>query len=371
MRVISRMIARRVAGRSFVVFSFVGVIILTTQVLNQASKLIEASTSLWLVAQLLALFVPTIAVVILPVAFLIAVIQTYDGMDENLEAAVVQASGAGPWTLLAPTVLMGAGVAAIVLLTSLFIEPAANRSVRDLLGAVQLDAIQIIATDGVLREVEPGLFVRGGARSGDGQIKGIFILDRRRASGEILYVAERGQLVREQGRIRLEIFNGTLLVRNRAGEEEQRVSFGKYITEPESLFGAVETKFGARHASTVDLLQQLGAEKAPRARSELVRRATDWLYPLVFVALAALLTSRAVPSRQAVFRRWRLPLAVLIGGGLRVLGLALVGPAGQSTVALGAAFAVPLGGALIFGVAAGLRASASGGSGFRARGARA
>lgn len=355
MRVISRMMARRVAARSLAVFGFVGVIILTTQVLNQASKLVEASSSLWLVVRLLVLFVPTIAVVILPVAFLIAVIQTYDSMDENLETAVVQATGAGPWTLLAPAGLVGAGVAAIVLLTSLFVEPAANRAVRDLLGTVQLDAIQIIATDGVLREVEPGLFVRGGAQSDDGQINGIFILDRRRDSGEILYVAERGQLVRDQGRIRLEIFNGTLLVRNRAGAEEQRVSFGKYITEPEAFFGTVETRFGARHATTAELLRQLGTDNDARARSELVRRSTDWLYPVLFVALAAALTCRAVPSRQAGLRRWRLPLAVMIGGGLRVLGLAILGPAGQGVLALAAAFALPLGGALIFGILAGQR----------------
>ena len=86
-------ILRHFAARSLAVFGFVGVIILTTQVLNQASKLVEASSSLWLVARLLVLFVPTIAVVILPVAFLIAVIQTYDSMDENLETAVVQATG--------------------------------------------------------------------------------------------------------------------------------------------------------------------------------------------------------------------------------------------------------------------------------------
>src|SRR3989338_978674 len=349
MRVISRMMARRVAARSLAVFGFVGVIILTTQVLNQASKLVEASSSLWLIVRLLVLFVPTIAVVILPVAFLIAVIQTYDSMDENLETAVVQATGAGPWTLLAPAALVGAGVAAIVLLTSLFVEPAANRAVRDLLGTVQLDAIQIIATDGVLREVEPGLFVRGGAQSDDGQINGIFILDRRRDSGEILYVAERGQLVRD-----------------RAGAEEQRVSFGKYITEPEAFFGTVETRFGARHATTAELLRQLGTDNDARARSELVRRSTDWLYPVLFVALAAALTSRAVPSRQAGLRRWRLPLAVVIGGGLRVLGLAILGPAGQGVLALAAAFAVPLGGALIFGILAGQRIT-----GLRANGGRA
>ena len=47
--------------------------------------------------------------------------------------------------------------------------------------------------------------------------------------------------------------------------------------------------------------------------------------------------------------------AVVIGGGLRVLGLAILGPAGQGVLALAAAFAVPLGGALIFGILAGQR----------------
>lgn len=366
MRVIARLMLRRIAGRTLAVFGFVGVIILTTQVLNQASKLIEAATSLWVVARLLLLFVPTIAVVILPVAFLVAVIQTFDGMDENLETTVVQATGAGPWLLLWPTVIAGGAVAGIVLLTSLLVEPAANRAVRDLLGAVQLDAIQIIATDGVLREVEPGLFVRGGVRTATGQIDGVFIFDNRRARGEVLYTAQSGQLLRDQGRMQLQIFNGTLLVRNRSGAEEQRVSFGKYITEPEAFFGNAETSFGARHTATADLLRQIGDtsaanddKAAARARSELVRRATDWLYPLVFVALVALLTSRALPSRGQGWRRWRLPLAVLAGGGLRVAGLALIGPAGQGGLGMAAAFGVPLAALCGFAALAARRATGS------------
>lgn len=350
MGVISRMMLVRIAGRSLAVFVFVGVIILTTQVLNQASKLVEASSSLWLVARLMALFVPTISVVILPIAFLIAVMQTYDSMDESLETVVVRATGAGPWLLLAPSVLMASLIAGVVLLTSVFVEPAANRAVRDLLGAVQLDAIQIIATDGVLREIEPGLFVQGGARSASGKLEGIFIFDRRRPSGEILYVAESGALVRHEGKLQLEIFNGTLLVRNRAGGEEQRVSFGRYVTEPESFFGNPETLFGARQTATFDLIATLKAAPDARTRSELVRRFTDWLYAFVYMALVAALTARAVPSALSAWRRWRLPVAVMVGGGVRVAGLALIGPAGTSLWALVLAFAMPLG--LLTGLAA-------------------
>ena len=118
--------------------------------------------------------------------------------------------------------------------------------------------------------------------------------------------------------------------------------------------------FGARQTATGDLIAALDSAPDARTRSELVRRFTDWIYAFVYVALAAALTARAVPSPMSAWRRWRLPVAVMVGGGVRVAGLALIGPAGSSLWALVLAFALPLGLLLGLGGFAVWRALASG-----------
>ena len=341
------------------VFLFVASIIMTTQVLNQTLPLIDASSNLTMAARLFALFLPAIGVVVLPFAVLVGLIKTFDTMKEDSETTVIFAIGVHPSFVLVPVGVMAFVLSMIVLVTSVVIEPMTNRAVRGIVNTLRFDAINILASDSVLRELEPGLFVRGGPRSDDGTIQGVFILDRRNLPAEILYVAESAHLALKDGKTRLTMTNGVVQARDTTGRDSQSVAFGQYITDPEYFFSDLPGTFGALQTPTLELWQALQGnvdvgQGIPAMKVELVRRATDWLYPLVYSCLAAWLIMLNTASRGAMQRPsgWILPTAIALGGVIRVASFAALGRAGVSPIAAVGSFVLPIGCILLFGALA-------------------
>lgn len=346
MYLIQRRILRKILSQTLFVFCFVGVIVTTTQVLNQVFRLIDASSNLLVALKMFGFLVPTITVSVLPLAFLIACINVYDQMDEDRETVILTGTGAHPGFTLVPAGLIAAGLAGLVLYLSLMVEPQANRVVRETINSLKFDALKIIAGNGVLREVEPGLFIRGGGYDEEGLIDGLFILDRRNPAEEVSYVAQTGEIVETNEEAQLILFNGSIQIRDLSDDNVHRIRFGRYVTEPAALFQpAQQGSFRPRQTSTADLARMVAAEDnhlytVSSMRKELIRRYTDWLYPLVFASIVAFLVLTTRPSRRGT--RWRLPVAVLTGFLIKATGLVLLGNAGSGGFAATASFAMPV-----------------------------
>ena len=137
MALIQRMILRRLAQRMTLAFALVGVIGVTTQIMIHVVEIVDGGGGALLMVRMFALLLPTVAVVILPVAMLVALVQTFDGLDEAMESTVLRAAGASPWFLVAPALWLGAGVAVAVLAMSIWLEPVANRGLSRVVGALK------------------------------------------------------------------------------------------------------------------------------------------------------------------------------------------------------------------------------------------
>ena len=346
MHLIQWRILWKIVAQTLFVFCFVGVIATTTQVLNQVLRMIDASSSLWVAVQMFAFLVPTITVSVLPLAFLIACINVYDQMDEHRETVILTGAGAHPGFALVPAGLVAGALAGLILFLSLQVEPAANRSVRDTINSLKFDALKIIAGNGVLSEVQDGLFIRGGGYDEDGNIDGLFILDRRNPAEEVSYVAQSGQFIEDAESVQLVLFNGSIQIRDVAADSVHRIRFGRYETEPDALFQEPSNaSYRPRQTGTAELQQMLSAQDnrfytLGSMQKELIRRYSDWLYPLVFASIVAFIVLSTRPSRTGA--RWRLPTAVLTGFVTKALGLVLLGAAGSSGFAAVASFAMPL-----------------------------
>ena len=328
-----------------ITFVLLGAIATTTQVLNQLYKLIEASSDFSFAFRLYAFLVPTVTVTILPVAFLIGIMGVYRAMEEDREAVIVAASGAPLSFIIKPALYLGAIVSVIVLLVSTFVEPLANREVRNSIALLTTDIAEYVASQGILTEIRPGLFVRGGTRSADGEIQGLFILDRRDPAQEVIYIAEGGRVAEDDGDLVLEMFGGMIHVRDTATGRVHRFEFGHYLSSVPWFEGAGALAYRPRETTTPVLLAtrlggtDLGFQRS-EARSELVRRFTDWLYPMAYLGVAAVVLIVARGNRFAY--RWMMPTALVLGVGIKAIGLAMIGSAGTATWAVVAAFVIPL-----------------------------
>ncbi|MBV0912354.1 LptF/LptG family permease [Anianabacter salinae] len=358
MTLIQRLVFRKIAVQTVLVFAFVGVIVTTTQVLNQLFRMIDASSSIWVAAQIYVYFLPTITVTVLPLAFLIACINVFDQVDDDRESIVLTGAGAPPRLLLVPAGLLALIVSAAVVTLSLFIEPRSERALQTTFNELTFDALKIIAGDGTLQQVMPSLFVRGGGVTPEGNINGIFILDRRNPNEETTYVAERGVFVEEDERTLLRLENGSIQIRASGARDANKIRFGRFVADPDEMFGRTGgASYSVRQTLTSTLVQGVlnpgtTGLAPPTLVKELVRRTSEWLYPVLFFGICAFLMMRSRFSRGSM--RWRLPVAVLIGFAFKAVGLTVIGGAPGSAAFIAAAYLLPVLGAIVF-LIAGLR----------------
>ncbi len=345
MKLLQWSIFKRMSVNTGITFLLLGAVGTTTQVFNLLYRLIEASSNFGFALRLYAFMVPTVTVTVLPVAFLIGVMGVYRSMDEDREAVIVAASGAPMWFIMKPAIYLGAICSVIVLIVSTLVEPVANREVRNSIALLTADIAEYVASQGILTEIERDLFVRGGTRSADGEIDGLFILDRRDPAQEVIYVAEGGRVAEDGDDLVLEMFGGAIHVRALETGKVHRFEFGSYLSSVPWFEGAETLAYRPRETNTDDLIaaRVAGTElnfRMSEARSELVRRFTDWLYPAAYLGVGAIIIILTRGRRFAY--RWLVPLSIGVGVPVKAAGLTFIGAAGSQNWAVIAAFVVPV-----------------------------
>lgn len=351
MKIADRLVVSRILVTTTLVCAVLLVLMATTQLLNQATRIIDASGGWVVVLSLAALSVPGVIATLLPLAWLIGVMQAYGAMRANSETVVLMGTGKGPAFLLRPAIWLALSVAGLMLLNSVFLEPAANRKGREIIHALIHDAMSVAIKDGVLREIEPGLFVRAGPADVDGAAQGFLLYDRRQRPSEALLLGQSAQLSRDTGGASiLEVLGGQMLVRELDSGAVYSARFGTFRAASDTLLTGFSTHYRPRETSTAELVALVRADGAAvDARRELLRRLTDWLYPLSFCALAAWLTIRADKNSRAWQARAGLNMATALMLGIVVKVTGLTVPqltSGMAAAALGVL--VPMGATALF-----------------------
>ena len=125
--------------------------------------------------------------------------------------------------------------------------------------------------------------------------------------------------------------------------------FGTFRAASDTLLIGFSIHYRPRETSTAELIALAGEESAVDARRELLRRLTDWLYPLAFCALAAWLTIRADKNARA----WQaaaglnMAIALMLGIVVKITGLTVPQmTSGMAAAALGVL--VPMGATALF-----------------------
>jgi lipopolysaccharide export system permease protein len=329
------LVLRRAAFGTLVIFGFAGGMLVSSQVLNQTTRLIDASaspiTALWFFAG----FLPSATVVILPITFLVALTNTFMSMVEDNEATVLLATGMHPARIVLPGFGLAAVLSGLVLAISLWVEAPMNRRIDQTIHQLLSQSMTLLASDNTLREIDRGLFLRTGDALAEGQVSGVFLLDRRQWPAEEVYTADSASFEYVEGTPQFVMLDGVLQARDGAGAEMVTVNFRRFSVGLSFFYAQSATNDGPLRTDTGLLWTQWWERGDRRARAELARRASDWLYPIVFAAIAAGAFFHNAARTGARDRRFRWPMLMVIGvaGLLRVLGFALLGKAEGSLVA--------------------------------------
>lgn len=321
-------------------------VIWLTSALRQLDLITAQGQTLLVFLTVSSLTLPTLVAVIAPVALLVAVIYGLNRLNGDSELIVMSAAGMSPARLLRPFLALGAAVALLVAVLTIYLIPASFQELRDLISRIRADFVANIAQEGQFTTLDNGVTFHYRERSGQALL-GIFMQDQREEGRTVVYLAERGQVIEHNGGSYLVLENGSVHRQRPNAEDSSIVAFGRYAIDLAALNQETgDLVYKPRERSTGDLLLPDRSEgyyqfQAGRFRAELHDRLTAWLFPLavVFIAFAAL--GQAKTTRQG--RGAAVAAAAVAVIALRIALFAASSAAVRSPAALLAVYGLPLG----------------------------
>lgn len=345
MRQIERYIFRIALGATLACLIGLTGTIWLTQALRELDLVTAKGQTLLVFLFVTGLSLPTLVVVIAPVALFIGTIYALNKLNGDSELIVMSAAGMPPRSLLRPFLTLALFVSFLVGFL-VVVMPASFQELRDVITRVRGDFIANVVKEGQFTQLDNGITFHFRERGPGGTLKGLFIQDRREAGKTKVYLAERGNAADVEGQSYLILENGSVHQQQKDSRDSSILTFERYTIDlaafapPDS-----DTIYKPRERSTAQLLFPDTTEgyyklQKGRFRAELHDRLSACLYPLalVFIAFAALGDPRTTRQGRGV----AVAGAILAVVALRIGGFAAVSAAARSPAAVGAVYGVPI-----------------------------
>lgn len=308
-----------------IVVSLTGVIWIT-QALRGIDLMTGQGQSILVFLGVTGLAIPLLAMIISPIALLIAVMHTLNRLATDSEIIVMNAAGLSPGRLLRPFLFATCVVSLLVAFLSLYLAPECMRALRRWQTEIGADVLTNILRPGEFQKLGP-LTIRIQGRQPGGLLVGIFIDDQRNPSERIDILADRGTVQKNERGSFLILQDGNLQ-RFEAGKREPAlVAFASYAFDLSQFSNAVQSvTYGPRERSMGDLISPPPDDPVFKRipgefRSELHDRIFAPIYPFVFVLMAfAILGAPRTTRQNRNFAIGVLVVGILV---LRIAGFGL------------------------------------------------
>ncbi|MFS8035565.1 LPS export ABC transporter permease LptF [Xanthobacter sp. AM11] len=332
--------------------AFVGVVVVlagmiwATQALRQLDLVTSQGQTIIAFVAITSLTMPTLVLVIAPAALFIATAYTLLKLNGDSEVVVMAAAGMSHWRLLRPLIILAVLVSLFCALLAVQAVPASLAMFRAQVTKVRADVVSFVAQPGRFVNLTQGLVFHVRERAANGVMRGIFINDAREKEIST-YLADRGQIVDNDGGIFLVLENGS--IHRRGGEKATNssvVEFQRYAFDLSSLAPnsqGVDIKPMERPLSYVlnppagDMYVRFFPG---RYREELHKRLSAGLYPLAFFAIAAAALARPRSTRQS--RGAALTAIIPAMGVVQIGNFALAGQLKTQVAAVPLIYALPI-----------------------------
>ncbi|WP_414471548.1 LPS export ABC transporter permease LptF [Microvirga sp. M2] len=323
-------------------------VIWITQALRELDLLTGKGQTIVIFLTVTGLSLPALISVIAPVALFMATIYTLNKLNGDSELIVMSAGGMAPQRLLRPFIALSVFISLVVGMISLYLMPASLQELRLLFTRIRADFVATMAKEGQFISLDNGITFHYRERSGDALL-GIFMEDQRDKTKPIVYLAERGQTVEQNGQAYLVLEKGSVQRKdpNPKSRDSSIVAFERYAVDLAAFNQeGGEVVYKPRERSTTQLLfpdegDSLYQAQTGRFRAELHDRLSAWLYPMAMMMVAFAALGEARTTRQGR----GLAIAMAIAGIvlLRVLGFAASSAVVRSPTAIAAVYGTPLG----------------------------
>lgn len=275
-----------------------------TQALRQLDLLTSKGQSALVFLGVTGLTVPSLVMVIAPVALFVAVLYSLNKLNSDSELIVMSASGISPGRLMWPFAALTGLTMLLVAAMSLYVTPWSFRVLRDLVTQVRADFLTRVVREGSFSSLDQGFTFHYRERGPNGELLGVFMQDRRDPSRLSTYLAEQGQTAAVEKSNFLVLQKGSVLRQQPGSRDSTIVAFDRYAIDL-AQFGPDPggATYRPRERSTSHLLRL--DETNPyvkmqrgRFRAELHDRFVNPLYALAFGLVAFAALGQARTTRQ-------------------------------------------------------------------------
>ncbi len=342
---IARYIFRQTASALITILISLTLIVWLTSILKEIKLLTSQGQTFILFLKITALAIPNLIVIVAPVAFLIASLNTLNRLNGDSELIVLSAAGASVWRLFAPFLVLAVIVSVSVLAANILVLPKAARLLADYLSKVRSDVLSQVLQPGEFSDLEPGVTFHMRDKSKDGDLIGVVVRDTRDEKMTTTIVAERGEIANEGARSTMELHDGQILRQEAGKEDVQIIVFKTYAFD----IGSFQQKSGPieyrpRERDIGDLLypdenSTFYQENKASFRSEIHERFSAAVYAFVYAILAVAYLGRPRTTREG--RAGTLFTAFTIGAVIRVIGIAGINTVGKKLSALALIYGLP------------------------------
>jgi len=324
-------------------------VIWLTQSLRLLDLVINRGQSAPTFVYLTLLIVPSLLVIILPIAYFAGTLFALNKLNSDSELVVMSAAGFSRAQIAVPVLLAAAITMALTYLCGLYLMPAGQRAMKDKVVDIRADIGAALLNEGEFNTPADGLTVFIRELNSDGTIRGVMVHDNRNKKTPVTYLAVRGQLAQTPAGARLIMFDGTVEESAHAGGQLTVLKFQRDVFDLDQFAGPARATDRATSERYLPELFQPNPKLPQKLRNAYVaeghNRLSQPLYCIAFamIALAAVLRGRRARGANAL----RLALAALAAAIVRIAGYVVQGLAVSTPSLLFLFYVIPILGAAI------------------------
>jgi lipopolysaccharide export system permease protein len=323
---ISRYIVRTTLGAFAVVLVTLTAVIWVTQALHNFDLVTSQGQTLLVFIGITGLVIPSLVMIIAPIALLIAVVHALNKLSADSEIIVMNAAGMSPWVLFRAFMIAALVISVLVAAISAYFAPKGLRMLRDWLTQVRADVVSTIVQPGRFTSLESDVTIFFRERGPGGQLRGILLDDRRNDRERLTVLAEAGELVDNDKGTFLVLQHGNVQRHASDQREPAMVVFDRYAFDlSQFAVGPMAVKYSIRERYLWQLIfpdpkDHFYIEQPGAFRAEMLDRLVAPIYPLAIADIALANLGQPQTTRQS--RTLSVVGAVSGVGLLRLIGFA-------------------------------------------------
>ena len=302
---IGRYVFRTTMGAFVITLVSLTVVMWFTQAIREFDLITSQRQTLLVFVGITGLLIPLLVMLIAPISLVLATAHVLNKLSSDSEIIVMNAAGISPWRLLRPLLAAGLVVSILVAALAVYVSPWSLRALRNWATEVRADILTNIVQPGRFTTIGGNLTFHIADRRPNGLLLGIFFDDRRDPNEHSTYLAEQGEIVKNDSGSFLVLEKGSVQ-RLEAGQRDPRIvtfdrypfDLSKFTTGPQSV------TYNTREKYLWELMwppadDPLYVAQVGSYRSELHDRFATPLYPLAFIILAYAFLGPPQTTRQS------------------------------------------------------------------------